>query len=634
MNRLFGSIDPQGHAAQSVQRLGEWLQQSGHGVGLAVRESHLSTWGSIQDGGGVLGEAEQGSLRLCYLGALYGPLPGWSADLSPLDDPAQTAAYLLERFRSEGPRFLDGLYGQFAVVLEDTTQGEVWLGCDASGGRRLFCSDSTSPVLHFSTQLADFRGLDKHLTLDRSWEDFFLAHEFIPGGGTCFQGVRSLPPGTLRRIKRTESGLELENYAIAKVDPWSDWLPNLELETEEQVVDALEKAFFRALEEQSPSGSRVGLMLGGFDSALIAAALTKQGKEVETFSFQYPDSSYNQAFTEELARLLGIRHHWVPMTANVMRSGFEQFEHRFNQAVCQPHYLIATEHAAQAVRNAGFLQCFTGDGCDGLFLGYPTVHQRAVLIDRLSKVAPILRRVGGPVVRNGFLERRFGHPYRVARNVLRVLERPMPTRAHIASNIVDDFSLSQLRLDKPPRQERPIEEVLAELANGLDDVSTVRLAYKGKGAVGLNRNKLEGCTASAGISLQSPFLHPGMAKLAAMLPEELNRPSRPTKAEATGKYALMLMAEQRRYLPTEMIYQKKRSPVTAPVDAWYMKDLRSTLLRQFDRLPFNYDRKYAEALLDHKLTEDAFRKYIGISRYAFHAPALLATYASFTGEGK
>lgn len=634
MNQLFGAINlstpsagTRSSALDELARYESWLKPKLGNSQCTVRGTASFGLGLVNDGGAVVGVAEREALSLCFLGSLVGPVPEWNEQVSPIDDPNLSAAYLLERYQRLGAKFLDGLYGQYALVLFDAAQNEVILGRDPGGERRLFFA-MEGGCLRFSTQVAGFRALVPNLRIDRSWEDFFLAHEFLPGERTHYHGVSSLSAGTLLRFR----GDTIERTVIAKGHPWKPWLEGLDLTTEDQVVRALEEAFFRALEEQCPKAERVGVLLGGFDSELIAAGLVRLGKRVETFSFQYEDVGYNQAFAEELAERLGIRHHWVPIMPEVMRRGLLHFELAFNQPVCQPHYLIATAEACRAVRNAGIRHCFTGDGCDGLFLGYPTVHQRAVLIDTLSRVAPVVHALGSSLVRSRFLEEKLGHPYRVARNVLRVLKRPMPARAHVASNILDDFSLRLLRKDAP-QQDRNIEEVLIEMAQGLEQVSTVRLAYRGKAVVGLNKNKLEGCSSSTGITLQSPFLHPGMVHLASLLPEELSRPSRATRAETTGKYALMLMAEQRSYLPTEMIYQTKRSPVTAPVDLWYMGSLREVFLQQFRRLPFEYDADYAASLLDHKLAEDVFRQYVGISRYAFNAPALLATYASFTGEG-
>jgi asparagine synthetase B (glutamine-hydrolysing) len=319
----------------------------------------------------------------------------------------------------------------------------------------------------------------------------------------------------------------------------------------------------------------------------------------------------------------------VPITADVIRDGLSDFSQRFNQLAGQSHYLIASAHAVKAAADKGFRHVFTGDGCDGLFLGYPTVHLRAKFIMGLSKIAPVLK---GPLrlaTRSGWLERRLGHPYRVARNVSNILQREMPTRAHVASCILDSFALEQLR-GPAPRQDQVVEDILTDLARGKDGVSPVRLAYQGKSKVGLNKNKLEGAGDLAGVVLMSPFLHPGMASFAAALPEALSRPKEKTKSESTGKYALMQMAERKRHLPLEIIYQPKRSPVTAPVDGWYMGPLREFMLGQLDGLPFHVDAEYAASLVSPKYSEDLFRKYVGLGRFATHAINVLVTHAAFT----
>ena len=74
------------------------------------------------------------------------------------------------------------------------------------------------------------------------------------------------------------------------------------------------------------------------------------GRKVETFSFHFEDASYNQPYVEELAELLGIEHHWVPITPSVIGDRLEVYAEVFNQPVCQPHYVIATEHLCRAIR--------------------------------------------------------------------------------------------------------------------------------------------------------------------------------------------------------------------------------------------------------------------------------------------
>jgi hypothetical protein len=107
------------------------------------------------------------------------------------------------------------------------------------------------------------------------------------------------------------------------------------------------------------------------------------------------------------------------------------------------------------------------------------------------------------------------------------------------------------------------------------------------------------------------------------------RPAGATKGQAMGKHILMRMAEAYRLLPAEIIYQAKASPAAAPVDEWYMGDLKPDLLSTIRNLPFEYDSSYVDDLLSRKRAEELFRNHVGLGHYAFHAVSMLATYASF-----
>ena len=98
----------------------------------------------------------------------------------------------------------------------------------------------------------------------------------------------------------------------------------------------------------------------------------------------------------------------------------------------------------------------------------------------------------------------------------------------------------------------------------------------------------------------------------------------------TGKYILMQMVERTKLLPPEIIYQKKASPVAAPVDQWYMGTLKEFMLTSLSDLPFRYSHEYVHDLVKPKHAEELFRKYVSIGHYAFNAIALLVTYSSFT----
>lgn len=625
VNAIVGALGPGSHEA--LERSRGWLSRADLGRLDSLHPAPPAGrggWGAVCNGGAVLGRAHDGDVGLCFLGSFHRPFPSLAS--SPLDEPDETARALLRRYRASGLSFLDGLCGQFAVAIVHRDDEHVVLARAAKGCHGWFYDASDG--FRFATRLLDFQALQgDRFQLDRSYEDFLLGYEFLPAGKTIYRGVSMLGAGQILRWQ----GGRIERHTIAAPAPYADRFADVDFANEDQVIDALGRVFELAVDDQTPRATQVGVLLGGVDSALIAAQLKKRGKEVHTFSFRYADESFNQTHVEELAELYGIQHHWVPITEDVVRHGLSQYATRFSQAVSQPHYVIATAHVCRAARDAGILHCLTGDGCDGLFLGYPTVHFRAKVIEKLSRVAPLISKPLGLATRSRWLERQLGHPYRVARNVWRILQRPMPARGHIAACTLDPTALEFLRGPSPAQDKDP-EEVLGDLAQGLENVGSVRLAYLGKSKVGLNMVKLDGSSSSSGVTLNSPYLHPAMAHVARQIPDELSRPGRDTKSKATGKYAFMQMVERGGLLPEAIVYQRKRSPVTAPVDDWYWASLRSFMLDRLHDLPFDVDQRYAQSLVEPKVSEKLFRENVGIGRYVTPAISMLATYASFTAE--
>jgi asparagine synthetase B (glutamine-hydrolysing) len=623
LNRLFGIAQTAGVDLDPSHL--EAAADAGEGAPHTRGEpsSPRLVWGSASNGGVVLGKAHAGRRGLAYLGNIHAPFPDVPGGPS-LDDPDRTARALLARFEALGLDFLRDVCGQFAVVLVEPDADRVILARGHGSAPRWFFAEDHGR-LAFATRLADMPALQGTGTgLDRSLEDFLLGYEFLPDGRTPYRDVRTLLAGKLLDWRAGAARL----HDLTPPAPWGSRFDGVDYRDEGQVVAALYEAFQRAVEEQTPASPRVGVLLGGVDSALVAVRLKQLGKDVHTFSFRYADASYNQAYTEELAQQFGLTHHWVPITPDVVEDGLRNYARRFNQTLSQPHYVIATAHVCRAIREHGIQHALTGDGCDGLFLGYPTVHLRAKLIQSLSRAAPLVAGSLSLLTRSAWLERRLGHPYRIGRNVGRILKRPMPARGHVAACTLDAAALEALRGAAPP-QAQDTEQLLARLAQGLDRTGTIRLAYLGKSRVGLNGIKLDGSMSQSGISLNSPYLHPGLEQVAKRIPDNLNRPDRKTSSQAMGKYAFLQMIERHALLPREMVYQRKCSPVMAPVDEWYWGTLRRFMLGRLQQLPFPVDTSYAESLLEPKLAERLFRRYVGISRYVTSAAALLVTYASF-----
>lgn len=579
-------------------------------------------------GGKTTGVAESDQITLVLSGFVNKPLPGWKAGTSPLDDPNATAGFLLNRYKSKGQRFLEDVYGHFSVMVVDKGKKRILLATDPHGHNDMFYYISGGS-LAFSTKSRSLaESLGGSLKIDRSYEDFFLIYGFYPKGMTMYEGVKSLPGKTLLTWQGGRASTSPINYKKLAVQ---------KIKNESQLVNSLYKTLMSATKDILPSGKKkVAVLLGGFDSALIAALLKKNGADVETFSFYYEDDKFNQKHTNTVADHLGIKHNWVKIDEKVIEQGLREYSDVFNLPTNWPNYVIQTAHLAKAIRKRGFEYCYTGDGCDYLFFGYPITYQRARLLSAFGAVPNPLLTAAIKMAEVPAFERVIGRPYQVALGILRGARRDPATRNFLTFRIFDELSLKQLRGRPAPSQAKKLEDLLIELSRPYTKLSPIRLAYQGKMELAPYRIKMNGSADATGLVLASPYLHHAVKHFALSLPDELLRPLGSDKA--IGKYILAKMAETKKLLPYEVIYQPKMGAVDAPLTEWYNGPLKKAIYDLLEGLPFKYSKKYVESLIRPKRAEDLYGRFISKDTSNVvtlsHCISLLVTYAHFTEAGK
>lgn len=582
--------------------------------------------GVLKGPGKAVGTARDSAGFLALLGFVHLPLPGWSG-ASPVDHPDLVAAHLLERFRSHGLQFLDDVYGHFGLVLVDESDERVLFATDPYGVRKVFFHADSE--LHVGTNLLTLgKSLGRALEPDRSLEDFFLVHGFHPLDRTAYAGVRRTRAATLYQWRRGS----LSEHSVKLGDPWAKERVGGDLSgaTETEIATQLYGAFMLAMQQQVTDDKRVAVLLGGFDSALVASALKRLGKEVETFSFFYNDPRFDQPHTDTVEKFLGIRHHWVPITGQTISEGLAEYGDIFNEPTCWPNYVIQTERLARVIRAQGFEHCYSGDGCDSVFFGYPLTYKRLKVVQAFNKIPKEVSALARTGLGAFPLEGWMGRPYHVAMGLLRGRELSGAARQMLSLRIFDESTLPRLRLGEAPVQQFQVSELVEQLASKHKDDHPVRLAYLGKNLISPTKTKLTGSTDATGLLINSPFMHIGMKHFTSRLPETLIRSEEGGKqADVIGKYILTKMAEQEQLLPPEVIHQKKVGAVDAPVTEWYAGACHDVMIALMQKAPFTSDPSYLGRLVSEKPVEKVYGKLIGRhtnnSASLMLGPSLVAT---------
>ncbi len=584
---------------------------------------------TLENQNSIIGKAARGCKLLMYIGGVHKPLKGWTSG-SPMDDPNLTAKFLLQLYCDEGINGLVHVQGQVSILLYDSHQKQLLLISDSLGMRSWYYAEENNGLIFGSTLVAAESLRNKtSRKLDYTTENFLLAYGFLPRQKTVYDGLYEIPARSI--LEWTDGKLNIKEYKA--VPPTIGRLPHTEYENRDlpRTINRLYDIFMNAVEDQLANDQRIAVLLGGFDSALVASALVRLGKTVETFSFQYEDKLYNQRFIPELSAYLGSRHHWVAIDATDIESGLDTFAIKFNHPTVWPNYVVQTEKISRIIRSMEIRHCFSGDGCDALFYGYPSTFRRAMLYKMFSiiKANPkVVSRIVN-LIGSSFFDRQIGHPFRVALNIVRSLGRPALTRNFITFKIFDETSLKMLNGSDSVISEIENENILKELAKPYMHASPFRKAYIGKGFVSPNRAKLVGSSDSAGITINSPYLHPGLKAFVMNLPDHMLRPESGHSRTEMGKHILAKMADKKNLLPGEVIYQKKMAAIDAPVDDWFAGPLQKKCLEMMRWLPFASEKKYLENFTNLTNSERLYMKYFAKDKVLSYGCALLVTYAAF-----
>jgi asparagine synthetase B (glutamine-hydrolysing) len=454
-------------------------------------------------------------------------------------------------------------------------------------------------------------------SIDRSYEDFALGFGFLPGTHTPFTGIQSLPAGT-RYVAATSHSETTTTFPITvrSVKSFADAIPQLH------------DVFIKAVKEQAGSRTRHAVLLGGFDSMLVAATLKKLGHEVHTYTFSFGDPHFEQKNIAEFVTSLGITHHPVVITPELIAQNLREFGTHFFQLGAQSHYQIHTLIASQHIARDGFEAIFNGDGCDAIFLSYPTVNRRASISTRVANAPRLLKKAVLSPLQTALAERQLGHVARVIRSVLNNALLPEPARGHLPTQYLDHYALSQLRAGAQPQQAETMLALRMRLAEPTAQMDGPRRAFHGNGLTAQSKVKVDGAVCTTGLPHFSPYLHSELRAFVTSLPIEYLK-NQNDSPSANGKELLVAMVREYKLLPDLFIDQPKQSPVDSPVDHWYTTSLKENIVAQLQDLPFPVNTKYVNTLLRGKYAEKWYRNNVSIGHHALQAIGLLASYASF-----
>lgn len=457
---------------------------------------------------------------------------------------------ILKAWHAWGVRCVDRFLGMFAFVLHERDSGRVVLARDRFGIKPLYLAQDGQRLRFASSLPALLAAGEIDTRIDRAALHHYLTfHAVVPAPRTLLEGVKKLPPATIRVI-------EPDGCVTDRVY----WQPSFEREpadierSAEEWSDLTLAALRTAVERRMVADVPVGVLLsGGVDSSVIVGLLAEAGqKGLMTFSVGFEEAHGEKGdefvYSDLIARHYGTDHHkiFVP-SANLMGALPGTIRAMSEPMVSYDNvgfYLLSQEVA----KHIKVVQ--SGQGADEVFGGYhwyPPLRASNDLVGDYARV---------------FFDR--DHPTLAAQIGPDWLPEEDVSRAFVAEHFA------------APGAATPVDRALR-----LDSlVMLVEDPVK----------RVDNMTMAWGLEARVPFLDHELVELAARIPPE-------QKLRDGGKGVLKDVA--RRVVPHEVIDRKKGYfpvPALKYIQGPYLELVRDVLTSQAARQRSIFRSDYLERL--------------------------------------
>ncbi|SHH38850.1 MULTISPECIES: N-acetylglutaminylglutamine amidotransferase [Geodermatophilus] len=277
---------------------------------------------------------------------------------------------LLKGYHHWGVDFVDHLHGMFVVVIHERDTGRVVMARDRLGIKPLYLSETPGRLRFASSLPALLRAGDVDTSIDPVALHHYLTwHAVVPAPRTLLNGVRKLPPATVRVIEADGTSREHRYWEPtyerrAEHSGWSD------RDWEDAIEEALRVAVRRRLVSDIPVGV---LLSGGLDSSLIVGLLAQEGQsDLATYSIGFETVGGHAGdefrYSDVIAERFGTDHHRIRVSSDELAAALG---HAIG-AMAEPmvsHDVVAfdllSERVSQTIRVVQ-----SGQGADEVFAGY------------------------------------------------------------------------------------------------------------------------------------------------------------------------------------------------------------------------------------------------------------------------
>ncbi|MEV7443020.1 N-acetylglutaminylglutamine amidotransferase [Streptomyces sp. NPDC091204] len=276
---------------------------------------------------------------------------------------------VVKAYAEWGQECVESLIGMFAFAVVEHDTGRVVLGRDRLGIKPLYITQDSDRLRFASSLPALLAGGGVDTSLDPvALHQYLSWHGTVPAPRTVLNGVRKLPPATVRVVER--DGTHRDRCY---------WQPSYTRHSElgedpalwqEAVHDALRTAVRRRTVADVPVGV---LLSGGLDSSLIVALLAEAGqKDIATFAMGFEAENGEDGdefrYSDLIARQFSTDHHQLMIPSDRLPSALEAAIGAMSEPMVSHDAVAFHMLSEQVSKEAKVVLC--GQGADEVFAGY------------------------------------------------------------------------------------------------------------------------------------------------------------------------------------------------------------------------------------------------------------------------
>jgi asparagine synthase (glutamine-hydrolysing) len=277
---------------------------------------------------------------------------------------------ILRSYLEWGVRCVEKFMGMFAFAIAERDTGRLILGRDRLGIKPLYLDQNAERLRFASTLPALLAAGGTDTSIDKvALAHYMTFHSVVPAPRTILNGVRKLPPATVRTVEPDGRSTDLVYWTPDfSRDPADASMT--ERDWQEALLDSLRTAVQRRMVADVPVGV---LLSGGIDSSLVVALLAEQGQQdLNTFSIGFEsaggESGEEFEYSGLVAEHFGTVHHRIEIDSTrllpAIDSAIEAMSEPMVSHDCVAFYLLSQEVS----RHVKVVQ--SGQGADEVLAGY------------------------------------------------------------------------------------------------------------------------------------------------------------------------------------------------------------------------------------------------------------------------